>query len=77
MSSYEAYWGVGSVVRSIQELIKKARPFLEKGDGENAISILTGIAEGYIQGWTYLDGSDGEPPDPFYDLDEGLPKLYW
>lgn len=72
LSSYEAYWNVGSVVRSIQELIKKAHHFLKKGDGENAISILTGIAEGYIQGWTCLDGSDGETPDPFYDLDEGF-----
>ena len=72
LTSSEAYWGVGSVVRSIQDLIKKVRPFLEKGDGESAISILTGIAEGYIQGWTYLDGSDGETTNPFYDLDEGF-----
>ena len=72
MSSSEAYWYVGNVVRDIQDLIKKAQPFLERGKGESAISILTGIAEGYIQGWTYLDGSDGETPNPFYDLDEGF-----
>ena len=72
LSSYDAYGGVRGVVQSIRDLIKEVRPFLEKGDGENAISILTGIAEGYIQGWTYLDGSDGETPDPFYDLDAGF-----
>ena len=72
LSSSEAYWFVGDVVRDIQDLIKKAQPFLERGNGENAISILTGIAEGYVQGWTYLDGSNGETPNPFYDLDEGF-----
>ena len=72
MSSSQAYLFVGGVVQAIQDLIKKARPFLEKGAGESAISILTGIAEGYIQEWTCLDGSDGETPNPFYDLDEGF-----
>ena len=72
MSSSQAYWFVGGTVQDIQDLIKKARPFIEKGDSENAISILTGIAEGYFQEWTYLDGSDGETPNPFYDLDEGF-----
>ena len=72
LSSSEAYWLVSDVVRDIQNLIKKARPFLDRGNGETAISILTGIAEGYIQEWTCLDGSDGETPNPFYDLDEGF-----
>ena len=72
MSHSQAYWFVGGVVQDIQALIKKARPFLKKGDGESAIFLLTGIAEGYLQEWTYLDGSNGETPDPFYDLDEAF-----
>lgn len=72
MAPSQAYWFVGGTVQAIQDLIKKARPFIEKGNTESAISILTGIAQGYTQEWTYLDGSNGETPDPFYDLDEGF-----
>ena len=72
MPHSQAYWLVGGVVQDIQDLIKTARPFLNKGDGESAIFLLTGIAEGYFQEWTYLDGSDGETPNPFYDLDEAF-----
>jgi uncharacterized Zn finger protein len=68
MRSSEAYWHVGSVVGEVRETANQARPFLDAGDGRNALLILEAVTEEYLAGWTDLDDSDGEMGELFTDL---------
>lgn len=56
----EAYWATGGMVDELRSLVHQARPFIEAGDGRNALVILEAVTEVYIEQWTDLDDSDGE-----------------
>jgi uncharacterized Zn finger protein len=64
----EAYWQVGGVVDEVRQLAERARPFLEAGDGRNALAVLEAVTEGYLGSWTELDDSDGEASGLFEEL---------
>lgn len=51
MRASEAYWHVGGVAQQMSQLFSKAKPFLEAGDGENALLILEAITEPYVDRW--------------------------
>jgi uncharacterized Zn finger protein len=70
MRSSEAYWHVGEVVDEIRRLPERAWEFIEAGEGNNALIILEAITDEYIQGWTWLDDSDGDASSLFKDLDQ-------
>jgi len=64
----DAYWHVGSVVAEVREVLERAQEFLEAGDGHNALLVVDAVTEEYMNGWVYLDGSNGETGDFFSDL---------
>ncbi|MBI3977407.1 MAG: SWIM zinc finger domain-containing protein [Chloroflexi bacterium] len=69
LRSSEAYWHVGGVVDEVRRVAEQARPFVEAGDGRDALTILEAVTEEYVAGWTDLDDSDGEAGEYFGDLD--------
>ena len=54
---YAAAFGIAS---QISELVNQAQPFLDTGDGRNALLILEAVTEPYVENWTDYDDSDGE-----------------
>ncbi|MFH6781738.1 MULTISPECIES: hypothetical protein [Methylobacterium] len=42
----------------LHELVEKAVPFLEAGDGRNALRVLVAVAEPFIEQWARRDGRD-------------------
>lgn len=68
MRPSEAYWYVGGVASSVLEILEQARTFIEAGDGHSALTILEAVTDEYVNGWTYLDDSDGELGDLFDHL---------
>jgi uncharacterized Zn finger protein len=68
MSGSEAYWQIGQVVHDIEEIARQAQPYIEAGDGRNAIALLEAVTEEYLKEWTMLDDSDGEASALFTDL---------
>ena len=70
MRRSEAYWHVGEVVDEIRRLLERAWDFIRAGEGRNALIVLEAITDEYIQGWTWLDDSDGEASSLFEDLDQ-------
>jgi uncharacterized Zn finger protein len=53
----------------LQALVEKAVPFLEAGDGRNALRILEAIADTFVDEWiTYASGSDEHMYELFVDL---------
>jgi uncharacterized Zn finger protein len=62
------YYAAASVAGPIADLLEQARPFIEAGDGRNALLILEAVAEPYIDAWFEFDDSDGELGDLFGDL---------
>lgn len=68
MRPSEAYWQVDSVVSEVGQLLNQARAFVEAGDGENALVYLEAITDEYVQGWFYLDDSDGSASGFFEEL---------
>jgi uncharacterized Zn finger protein len=64
----EAYWQVGGVVDEVRQLAEQARPFIEAGDGRNALAVLQAVTEAYLGSWTELDDSDGEASGLFEEL---------
>ncbi len=68
MRPSEAYWHVSEVVDQVREILDDAWKFIQAGDGQNALAVLEGITEGYVQDWTYLDDSDGDVSAFFDDL---------
>jgi len=68
MRPSEAYWHVGEVVGKVRRVLDQAWNFIEAGDGRNALVILEAITEEYVQGWLFLDDSDGYASGFFNDL---------
>ncbi len=70
MRPSEAYWHAGGVVEDVRSLAEQARPYLEAGDGGNALLILEVVTQEYVEGWMDLDDSDGEAGELFAELGE-------
>jgi tetratricopeptide (TPR) repeat protein len=68
MRPSEAYWQVGSVVDQVRQLLNQVQGFIEAGDGGNALLLLEAITDEYVEGWLYLDDSDGYAGGFFEDL---------
>jgi uncharacterized Zn finger protein len=68
MRPSEAYWATSGTVDEIGNLLKQAQPFIEAGDGRNALLILEAITEVYMDRWTEFDDSNGELGELFADL---------
>ena len=68
MRPTEAYWHTDDVVADVRDVMEQARPFLEAGDGRNALLILEAVTEEYVGSWFELDDSDGELGALFTDL---------
>jgi len=68
MRPSEAYWHTGGMVDQLREVIGQAQPFLEAGDGRNALVILEAVAEAYVDHWFEFDDSDGELGGLFADF---------
>jgi uncharacterized Zn finger protein len=64
----EAYWATGGTVGEISDLLGQAQPFIEAGDGRNALLVLEAITEVYVDRWTEFDDSNGELGDLFTDV---------
>ena len=60
MRPSEAYWATGGTVDGVREVMMQAQPFLEAGDGRNALVILEAVADEYVDTWYEFDDSDGE-----------------
>jgi uncharacterized Zn finger protein len=60
MRPSEAYWATGGTVGQVREVMMQAQPFLEAGDGRNALAILEAVADEYVDEWFEFDDSDGE-----------------
>jgi uncharacterized Zn finger protein len=59
MRPSEAYWHTGGMADDIQSLINQAGPFIEAGDGRNALLILEAVTQVYVDRWLEYDDSDG------------------
>jgi len=68
MRPSEAYWHVGGVVDEVRGLLDQAWQLIEAGDGNNALRVLEGITDAYVNAWYNLDDSDGEASAFFSDL---------
>lgn len=68
MRPSEAYWHTGGMVSQMEELMQQAQPFLEAGDGRNALVILEAVSEVYVDRWIEFDDSDGDLGGFFGDL---------
>jgi len=70
MRASEAYWHVGSVVDQVRQVLHQVQGFIEGGDGRNALILLEAITDEYVEGWLYLDDSDGLAGEFFEELGE-------
>lgn len=68
MRRSEAYWHIGGVVDQVRGLLDQAWQLIEAGDGANALRVLEGITDAYVNAWYNLDDSDGEASALFEDL---------
>jgi uncharacterized Zn finger protein len=68
MRPSEAYWATGGTVDGVREVMMQAQPFLEAGDGRNALVILEAVADEYVDTWYEFDDSDGELGALFAEL---------
>jgi len=68
MRPSHAYWATSGTVDEIRNLLKQVQPFIEAGDGRNALLILEAITGVYVDRWTEFDDSDGELGGLFTDL---------
>lgn len=59
MRPSEAYWHTDGMADDIQSLINQAQPFIQAGDGRNALLILEAVAQVYVDRWLEYDDSDG------------------
>jgi len=57
LSPSEAYRAVGESVEELRRLVHQADPFLEAGDGRNALILLEAVAEVYVRRWMGFDDS--------------------
>jgi hypothetical protein len=64
----ELYRSSGDI-EELQRLVEKAVPFLEAGDGANALRILEPIGEAFVDDWLeHSSGSDEHLYELFADL---------
>ena len=68
MRPSEAYWATGGLVDNMRNLADQAQPFIEAGDGRNALLILEAVTQVYTERWLEYDDSDGYLGDLFGDL---------
>ncbi len=68
MRPSEAYWATGGTVSQVREVMMQAQPFLEAGDGLNALVILEAVAAEYVEEWFEFDDSNGELGGFFEEL---------
>jgi uncharacterized Zn finger protein len=66
------YEAAAGVTDQMSKMFEQARPFIEAGDGRNALLILEAVAEPYVDAWFEFDDSDGELGGLF----EGLGSLF-
>ncbi|MBE7557117.1 MAG: SWIM zinc finger domain-containing protein [Anaerolineales bacterium] len=59
MRASEAYWHIGGIAQQMSELFHQTQPFIEAGDGRNALLILEAVAEPYVDRWFEFD-DEGE-----------------
>ncbi len=68
MRPSEAYWATGGLVDNMRNLADQAQPFIEAGDGSNALLILEAVTQVYMDRWLEYDDSDGYLGGLFGDL---------
>jgi uncharacterized Zn finger protein len=59
---------LGEATYGVLELAEQARPHLDAGDGNTALTILEAVTDEFVTGWTDLDDSDGDAEGLFDDL---------
>jgi uncharacterized Zn finger protein len=59
-SSSERYWGMQDMVKELGGITDTARQFLESGDAEGALIILTTLLEEVAAEYEFFDDSDGD-----------------
>lgn len=67
MRASEAYWHGGDIAHQMSELFHQVQPFLEAGDGRNALLILEAITEPYVDRWFEFD-DEGELSGLFAEI---------
>jgi uncharacterized Zn finger protein len=67
MRASEAYWHVGDIAQQMSELFDQAQPFLDAGDGRNALLILEAVTEPYLDRWFEFE-DEGDLSDLFAEL---------
>ena len=65
----EEYFERGGVVGGVRSVVEQARPFLDAGDGRNALVILEAVTDEYVRTWTEMDDPEGEASELLADLD--------
>jgi hypothetical protein len=68
MSSSEAYWQIGAVVESVQNIVDQAWAMIKTDNGRDALIVLEAVTEEYLNEWVNLDDSDGEASGLFSGL---------
>lgn len=76
MQPSEAYWHVGGVVDEVRRVLDGARVSIEAGEGCAALLVLEAITAEYTQAWEWLDDSNGEVGDFFYELGEAWTEAF-
>jgi uncharacterized Zn finger protein len=67
-SGYDYYAAAAGVAHQISQLLDQAEPYLEQGDGRNALLILEAVTEPYVDQWYEFDDSDGELGTVFAEI---------
>ncbi|GIK38245.1 MAG: hypothetical protein BroJett011_20780 [Chloroflexota bacterium] len=67
MRASEAYWHIGGIAQQMSELFHQTQPFIEAGDGRNALLILEAITEPYVDRWFEFD-DEGELSGLFAEI---------
>jgi len=65
---YGDYYAGSSIAHQMSQLMDKVSPFLDAGDGRNALLILEAITGPYVDNWSEFDDSDGEMAGAFDEL---------
>lgn len=66
------YWDGGSAVSEIRDLADEARPFIEAGDGRNALRILEPVTAAFVDSWYEVDYEGQDSAMLFADLGQKL-----
>lgn len=65
MNASEAYWHVGAVLNSVEQILDRAWELIHADKGWDALFVLEAITEEYLSAWESLDDSDGEASEFF------------